>query len=166
MLRFNIFQLASDLQRLHDAILRKRGAVIEVVRARMTAVVQQLAGKIVSEKLSGDPLHRRTGILAGSVVAHAAEYVSMSKIVASVTAATPPAGYGAIQEKGVPSPYAITASAGKVLSWVTEGHRAYAASIIHPAMMNAQGWFSSNETASEDWIRAELAAALREAMKE
>jgi hypothetical protein len=39
----------------------------EVLRVKLAAITNQLASKIVSEKLSGQVLHRRTGILAGSV---------------------------------------------------------------------------------------------------
>jgi hypothetical protein len=166
MLRFNIFQLTNDLDKLYASLLRKRGYVIEVVRGKMTALMYQLAAKIVTEKLSGRPLGRRTGILAGSVRVIPAQYVSAKKIVAAVEAAAPPAGYGVIQERGVPSPYAIMASSAKVLSWVKDGHRLYAQSVIHPPMMGAQRWFSSTEAANEEWIREELRAALNQAMEE
>jgi hypothetical protein len=67
MLHFKVFQLTNDPERLYASLLRKRGHVIEVVRAKMTMLMYQLAANIVTEKLSGDPLGRRTGILTGSV---------------------------------------------------------------------------------------------------
>jgi len=43
MINFNIFELTQDLEKLHASLMRRKGAVIEVVRARMTAVFTQLA---------------------------------------------------------------------------------------------------------------------------
>jgi hypothetical protein len=165
MLRFNIFELNADLERLHASLILKRGAIIEVIRAKMTALMFVLAGKIVTEKLSGDPLKRRTGMLAGSVHGVPAQYAGPTKIVAAVESSQGASFYGKIQEAGVSHPWSIIAARSKVLAYTIDGAKQYSHSVIHPPMTAAQGWWSSYDTdKTHEWMREELQKALNKAM--
>jgi hypothetical protein len=54
-------------ERLLEAFRRKGPRIAEVLRGRLTSLMYMLAAFVVQRKLSGQVLHRRTGILAGSV---------------------------------------------------------------------------------------------------
>ena len=54
MLKFNLFELNTSLQELHAALLRRRGALVEILRVRMDGLMQQLATKIMMRKLFGN----------------------------------------------------------------------------------------------------------------
>ncbi len=93
-------------ERLAAAMLAKRTAVGEALMAKMNVMMANLQKKIVTEKLSGQVLHRHSGKLAGSVIAHPAEWTGTT-LIGSVEAAGGPAFYGFVHEFGGSREYEI-----------------------------------------------------------
>jgi hypothetical protein len=70
---------------------------VSVVTTKLRALMFQLQSKIVAEKLSGQVLHRRTGILAGSV--HTLPVTTTENTISGgVASSSGPAFYGRIHE--------------------------------------------------------------------
>jgi hypothetical protein len=150
-------------QQIYSLFKTKGGRAAEVLFVRVNQLMHQLASRVVTEKLSGNPLHRRTGVLAGSV--HATETtISATKISGAVEAASGPAFYGVAHEYGTTGPYEITAVRARALQFVVGGREVYAKSVMHPAMPQ-RAFMRPTEVESADWIRNELEAALGEEMQ-
>ena len=82
-----------------DALRAKGINLLDALKLKMTSLMISLEGRIVATKLSGDPLHHRTGKLAGSVHAIPAE-MQGTNIVGAVESSGGPAFYGRIHEYG------------------------------------------------------------------
>lgn len=105
--------------------------LVSVLGVKLRGLMFMLQSKIVAEKLSGQVLHRRTGILAGSV--HANPVVTAgSTITGSVSSSQGPAFYGAVHETGGSRPYQIFAVRARALQFLRGSRTVYAANIIHP----------------------------------
>jgi hypothetical protein len=138
-------------------VLRSRpAALLRVLSVRLNALMFQLQSKIVSEKLSGQVLKRRTGILSGSIRAMPAE-VEGAKITAEVLGGGGPAFYAATFEEGC-APYQIMAVRARALRFMVDGRAAYAKSVSHPAMYAPFMRPSLEEFTPQ--IRTDLQAAL------
>ncbi|HXP71761.1 MAG TPA: hypothetical protein VOA88_20970 [Candidatus Dormibacteraeota bacterium] len=136
---------------------------VEVVATKLRALMFQLQSKIVSEKLSGQVLHRRTGVLAGSVRTLPVT-VAGNQISSGVASSSGPAFYGKIHEVGGSRPYQIFATKARALQFMQGPRTVYAQNIIHPpAKMRAFMRPSLIESAQE--IRNELQAAIDEELK-
>jgi hypothetical protein len=143
-------------------VLRSRpAALLRALSSRLNALMFQLQSKIVTEKLSGNPLHRRTGTLAGSVRVTPAE-VAGAKITAEVLAGGGPAFYASVFEEGC-APYQIFAVKARALRFVVGGREAFAKSVQHPAMYAPFMRPSLEEFTPQ--IRSELQSALDAELK-
>jgi|SRR5580704_800561 hypothetical protein len=107
--------------------------LVSVLGVKLRGLMFMLQSKIVSEKLSGQVLHRRTGILSGSVRALPVTTAG-NTISSGVQAGSGPAFYAAIHEQGGSRPYQIFATKARALSFVTKGQRVFAQSVIRPPL--------------------------------
>jgi hypothetical protein len=145
-------------EKLKERLRTAPASIIAVIKAAVDALDFQLVTKIVTEKLSGNPLHRRTGVLAGSV--HAVPATATGTTVSgAVTGAAEPAQYGQAHEFGHDAEYPITAVNARVLHFVVGGRDAYARQITHPSIP-ALGWFSGTFQEFFPTMKPELQAAL------
>jgi hypothetical protein len=158
----NIY-LKSDPHKLVDALKRKPLEIVNAIESRLNAILYQLAGYIVRDKLSGQVLKRRTGILAGSVRVEAAKIIG-AQIIGKVHAAEGPAFYGAVHEHGGNAAYEIMAVKARALKFMMGGREVYAKSVMHPAAM-ARPYMRPSLLENESNIREQLQAALDEEMQ-
>jgi hypothetical protein len=106
---------------------------VSVVTTKLRALMFQLQSKIVSEKLSGQVLHRRTGILAGSV--HTLPVTAAENTISSgVASSQGPAFYGRIHEVGGSRPFQIFAVKARALQFMQGSKTVYAQNIMHPPL--------------------------------
>ena len=102
--------------------LNGRGtAVVRALATRLTRLMLALQRHIVRDKLSGQVLHRRSGKLAGSIVAYPAE-LSGTQLVGRVEGASGPAWYGRVHEFGGDHEYEIKPVNGRALAFFPEGY--------------------------------------------
>jgi hypothetical protein len=130
----------------------------------LQAITEMLAGKIVSGKLSGQVLHRRTGVLSASV--HA-EPVSDdgSTIRGSVVSSQGPAAYGKIHEYGTSGRgWEIRATKSRVLAFQMSTKQVFAKSVFHPALP-ARSFMGSSLEESRDQIIQELGRTVADVLK-
>jgi len=145
--------------------LAKKGPlIIEVLMTRANALMFQLQSYIKSQKLSGQVLQRRTGILSESVRAIPATLEGKT-ITFGVEAAGGAALYGAVQEKGGKRAYQVVAVNARALSFIMDGRRVFAKSVIHPPLP-ARPFMRPSLEENQEMIEADLQAALNEAMNE
>jgi hypothetical protein len=151
------FKNNSD-QRFIEALRSKPSRAIAVLQTKLNALLFQLSSYIVGQKLSAQVLHRRTGVLAGSVRAIPA-HLEGTKLVGAVQAGGGPAFYGRVHEYGGPRAYQIIAVKARALAFLSHGKQVFAQSIMHPpAIQRAFMRPSLDENAGN--IRAQLQAAL------
>src|SRR5258708_833231 len=98
-LMLKISFLGGSDQRRVEGLRPKGRVIIQVLMTKLNALIFILQSYIVPQKLSGQVLNRRTGVLAGSVREIPA-VLEGTKIVAAVEAAGGPAFYGAVHEYG------------------------------------------------------------------
>jgi hypothetical protein len=150
-------------ERVLSAFRRKGPRIAEVLRGKLTSLMYMLSAYVVQRKLSGQVLHRRTGILAGSVHAVPAVFEGL-KIVAGVEAGAsgPAALYAAAHELGGIKAYDIIATRARALAWMNSGgHKIFAKRVLHPAM-TARPFLSTSLDENANDIRAQLQSALDE----
>ena len=104
-----------------------------VLGTKLRALMFMLQSKIVSEKLSGQVLHRRTGILAGSVRALPVT-VAGDTISSGVASNSEPAFYGRIHEVGGSRAYQVMATKSRALAFMMNGKQVVAKSVIRPPL--------------------------------
>jgi|SRR6185369_1371492 len=124
--------------RVLAAIAVRKDAVIENLRRSMAALMFRLQRKVVTEKLSGQVLQHKSGKLAGSVSVEPVE-VTATSITGRVTAATGPAWYGRVHERGGERSYIIVPRVKKALAWKGSGSNArdgkiFAKIVHHPPL--------------------------------
>jgi hypothetical protein len=142
------------------AALRRKGPQIAMTLAgRLNRLLIQLSSYIVSQKLSGQVLHRRSGVLSGSVRALPVEMAG-GTIRGSVEAGAGPAGlYAGVHEFGGNHSYMITSVKGRALRFMIGNKESFAKSVMHkPAQVRAYMSPSLAEKSAE--IRASLQEAL------
>ena len=95
--------------------------IIKAIATRLTLLMLKLQQHIVRDKLSGQVLHRRTGKLAGSIVAYPAE-VSGTTLIGRVEGAGGVAWYGRVHEYGGTHDYDIYPVNKKALAFFPQGY--------------------------------------------
>jgi hypothetical protein len=146
-------------QRLVETLRTKGPRIIAVLMTKLNALMIQLQSYIVSNKLSGQVLARRTGILAGSIRAIPAT-VEGAKIVAAVEGGGGPAFYGRIHEEGPEQgAYPIVAVRARALSFVMGGKQVFVKSVMHPAV-RMRPFMAPSLDENAATIEAELRAAV------
>jgi hypothetical protein len=151
------FELKGD----YDLILKLRsspGRIMEVLRVKLDALTNKTAGDIVAAKLSGQILHRRTGVLSGSVHATPAT-IEGTTIRGGIEAAGGPAAYGKIHEFGTPSAWTIINTKARALSFMLDGKRTYAKRVTHPAML-ARPFMKPTALEIQETLNASLARGI------
>lgn len=129
--------------------MREKGPrIVSALTSKMSALMFLLQSYVVSQKLSGQVLKRRTGALSGSV--HVVPTTTVgTKIVGEVTGASPPAGYGWVHELGGSRSFRV-----KVMS--VKGR---ALSFMHPPLPK-RPWMAP----SQQEMAAQIEQALRDAV--
>jgi hypothetical protein len=155
--------LRSDLQKLHAALKAKPLEIVNALTGRLNRVMEMLASYIVREKLSGQMLRRRTGILAGSVHTIPAT-IQGTQIKAGVRSSEGPAFYGRVLEEGSRA-HQIFAVKSRALAFVMNGKQVFARSVMHPGTA-ARPFMRSSLAENEASIRAALQEALDEELKD
>src|SRR5579872_7160970 len=141
----------------------KPGRILSIVAGRMSRITMMLAGYVQSRKLSGQSLKVQTGILRSSVRALPTS-VEGAKVTGTVRAAEGPSNaYGPVHEYGGRA-HEITAVRAKMLSFVAGGKQRWAKSVMHPRTP-AQYFMRNSLNENQEQIRAELEAAVDEALK-
>jgi hypothetical protein len=154
------------LDALREQLAAKATRLHEVLSVKLAAITQMLASKIVSEKLSGQVLHRRTGILAGSV--HAEPVSDDGTVIrGSVVSSQGPSFYGKFHEFGVSHAWEIVATKRKALAFqlgVKENARTiFAAHVTHPPLPQ-RSFMRSTLQESEQEIRETLAQSVADVL--
>jgi hypothetical protein len=104
-------------QKIIEALGAKAPKITDALASKITFLMLMLQSKIVREKLQGQVLHQRTGKLAGSIVAYAAE-MNGSSAEGRVEGASGPAWYGRIHELGGQGAYEIRPVNKKALAFI------------------------------------------------
>lgn len=147
-----------------EALQTKGPQIIQVLRTKLTALLFQLQSYVVSQKLSGQILNRRTGILSGSIRANPAT-LEGTIISGNVQGAGGPAFYGAVHELGGSKEYSIVPVKARALSFIRDGQRVFAKRVMHPPLrQRAFMGPSLDENAAK--IKSELNAALNKVIAE
>ena len=125
----------------------------------------QLSAYVVGKKLSGQVLHRRSGVLSASVRAIPST-ITPSKIIAGVEAGSGPAGmYAGVHEFGGSRAYEIMSVKKRALRFFVDGKAVYARKVTHqPAGIRA--YMSPSLTENAGKIQTDLQAALDAAIAE
>ena len=131
---------------------------------KLNALLLQLQSHIIGQKLSGQVLQRRTGMLASSVRVIPAKF-SGTKIVGAIEAGRSAALYAGVHEYGGSHAYQILSVKARALSFVLDGRRVFAKSVLHPpARQRAFMRPSLDENAAS--IQEELSEALNREINE
>jgi hypothetical protein len=142
---------------LSQVLAFREDAFFGAVARKMTALFDRLQNKIVAGKLSGEVLHRRSGLLAASV--SEPEITTHGTTVEGfISAAGAPAQYGIYHERGTTQSYTIRAVDKKALRMLLGGKEEFRAKVIHPPLPQ-RAWF---DPAVEE-MREEFVAALKQA---
>jgi hypothetical protein len=157
------FELKGD----YDLVLRLRslpGRIMEVLRVKLDALTHQTTSDIVTEKLSGQVLHRRTGILATSV--HATPtLIEGDTIRGGIEAAGGPAAYGKIHEMGTEHMWEIVGTKNRMLHFWLGEKEVFRKRVSHPAMM-ARPFMKPTALELQETLNASLARAIGDVIKE
>jgi hypothetical protein len=153
---------------LHTKLVLRLGSlpdrVREVIGVKLRAYLFLLAGKIQAEKLSGQLLNVRTGVLRASV--HATPVTTTpTTISGEVQAAGGPAFYGVPLEKGGLRAYQIAAVKGRALKFLMNGKEVYAKSVMHPPQ-RAHWFMRSSAQQAEAGLRSGLAEGVKRTIEE
>jgi hypothetical protein len=151
------------------AKLRAKGPrIIAILTAKMNALMIQLESYIKANKLSGQVLQRRAGILSGSVHANPAA-LEGTNIVGSVEGAGGPAWYGRLFEEGGSRFYTIMAVKARALAFIAgDGTKVFVRpphAVVHPPAPLRPFMAPSLEEKTED-IKAGLQQSLQDGLNE
>jgi hypothetical protein len=153
--------LKSDLRKHYDSLKSKPQAIVDVLTTRLNIMLFQLQRHIITEKLSGQVLHRRSGALANAVRVVSAR-VEGATIRGGVTAAGSPASlYGRVHETGGNRAYEIMSVKSRALAFMMDGRMRFFSRVNHPAAM-ARPFMAPSLQENAERIRAELQSALDE----
>jgi hypothetical protein len=158
------FELKGD----YDLVLKLRslpGRVMEVLRVKLDALTSQTASDIVTDKLSGQILHKRTGILQASM--HATPTViEGTTIRGGIEAAGGPAAYGKAHEFGTGGMgWEIRSVKAKALAFQMSGKKVFAKSVFHPPLP-LRAFMKPTATELQEILNARLAERLQDLLKE
>lgn len=151
-------------QRVIQALEQKGPRLVEVLMGKLTELMLQLKTYIVEQKLSGQVLSRRSGVLSGSIRAIPAT-LEGTKIVGAVEGGGGPAFYAAVHEYGGSAPYQIIATRARALAFVMGGKQVFANSVTHPPAI-ARPFMSTSLAENAATIEAELRAAVDQVVAE
>lgn len=146
--------------------MRTKGPrIISVLTTKLTILMRQLQGYIQSQKLSGQVLHVRTGVLRASVNAIPTTF-SGTSIIGGVDAAASdsPAFYGAVHEFGGKSAFDILPVKARALSFLMNGKQVAFAK-VHREPLPARPFMRPSLEENAEKIRASLQEAVREAIE-
>jgi len=151
--------------------LKTKGvSIIAVLMVKLTQAMTQLQGRIVSEKLSGLILHRRSGAMARGIVAFPAQ-LQGEQIRAGVGATLTPAFYTAFFEEqevggtgGIGHMWAVNAVKGRALAFMIGGRQVFAKAIFHPPLA-ARPFLRHSAMEDLDDIQQQLQTALDEELQ-
>jgi hypothetical protein len=147
------------------AKLRAAGPrIIQVITNKMNALMFLLEGKIKSEKLSGQVLQRRSGILSGSVRAIPAA-LEGTNIVGGVTAGGGAAMYASVQEYGGTHAYPVFAVKARALAFLMDGKQVFAKRVMHPPLP-ARSYMRSSLEENSAKIKSELQQSILDSLNE
>lgn len=152
------------LDALRAQLEAKASRIHAVLSVKLAAITQMLASKIVSDKLSGQVLHRRTGVLSGSV--HATPVSDDGTVIrGSVEAAGGPAAYGKVHEFGTSGRgWEIRNVKAQALAFQLST-KVFAKRVFHPALP-ARPFMSTTLEENRQQIIDELAAEVARVLKE
>lgn len=117
------------------SLFRLRGPkIIAALVARMDRLMIQLQSYIIQEKLSGQLLHRRSGVLASSVRV-VPTVVEGTIVRGAVQAGGGPAFYAAVHESGGQRAFDVYPNPPhRVLRFIAEGEVVFARHVHHPPL--------------------------------
>jgi len=151
---------------LLQALRAKGGRVVTVLLTRANMLMFMLQSKIVSEKLSGQVLHRRTGVLSASVQPIPATLdMDNLKIKFGIQAGGSAAFYAAVHEYGGSRAYEVTSVKARALQFVTNGKTVYAHSIMQPPAKQ-RAFMGPSAEEFLPTIQSELNRAVHDALTE
>lgn len=146
------------------SIFRRRGPeIVASLLTRMDRLMIELQSYIVRNKLSGNPLHRVTGVLASSVQTIPAEAHGRT-ISAGVVSSAGPAFYGQIHELGGKHPFDILPTRAKVLRFVSNGEVVFARA-VHREPLPARPFMSPALEEMREHIIVAMQEAFRDAIE-
>jgi hypothetical protein len=149
--------LKSELAKLYTALKNRPEQIVNTLKRRLDITMTMLASYIVREKLSGQILKRRTGILAGSVHPVLAT-IQGTQIKAGVRSSEGPALYGRYLEEGSRA-HQIFSVRARALSFVMDGKQRFFQRVSHPGIA-AKPFMGSALAENESNIREALQQAL------
>lgn len=147
-----------------NALRTKGSRIVSVLSTKLTTLMYQLAGYVQAQKLTGQVLAVRTGILRSSVRAIPTR-AEGGKLIGEVTAGGGPAFYAAVHEFGGRSSFSILPVKARALSWISGGNRVYFSRVMHPPLPR-RAFLEPSLLENEAKIRAELQAAVDAAVNE
>jgi hypothetical protein len=152
--------------RVIEGLKTKGSQIVQTLSVKLTALMLQLSSYVVSRKLSGQILHRVTGVLAGSVQA-VPTVQEGTRLIGAVESSGGVAFYGRIFELGEAAhggvgTWVVPVKA-RALSFVTHGQRVFATRVLRPPLA-ARPFMSTSLAENAEKIRAELNAALDEVL--
>jgi hypothetical protein len=137
--------------------------LVSVLGVKLQKLMFILQSKIVSEKLSGQILHRRSGTLAGSV--HTLPVTTTGNTISSgVASSSGAAFYGKIHEQGGSRAYQILAVKARALQFIQGSKTRYAASVMRPPLRQRAFMRPSLEESAQT-IHDELQRAIDQELK-
>lgn len=147
------------------AALKNKGPrVVSVLRTKLDGLLFQLQAYVVGQKLSGQVLHRRTGILSSSVRVIPASFQG-TKIVGAIEAGGSAAMYARVHEYGGTSAYEIIATKARALRFISHGKTIYAHGIMHPPARQ-RAFMRPALDENKEMIKSELQDALNKVIAE
>lgn len=127
------FKLSVEDNGLNEFLRSRMPAVQQAIVASLSRSMLVLQSHIVSDKLSGQVLHHRTGTLIASIRLDPAQpEIGADKITAGVSGAGGTAWYGKIHEYGTENSYEIVPRTKKALAFVMDGVQVIVKRVIHP----------------------------------
>jgi len=155
----------AELSKTDEETLKNRAMnVLQEVKQQMNRELLELQSYIVTQKLAGQVLHRRSGTLADSVRVKLAE-IQGATVTGSVEGAGGPAFYGKYFEEGGTSYYTIKPVRAKALAFMGGGgETVFAASVNHPPTPK-KPWFKISLAERREGIIANLQAAAARGLK-
>lgn len=142
----------------------RKAQIVAGVFTRTSSLMIQLQSYVVQNKLSGNPLHRVTGVLASSVHAVPTK-VEGEKIIGAVEAAGGPAWYGKVHETGGLNPFDILPTRKRVLRFMRNGEEIFAKVVHHPPLP-ARPFMEPSLDEMKAQIIAEIQRAFDDALRD
>jgi phage gpG-like protein len=136
---------------------RMPGALRGGIARAMTKLALETQ-RLVQQKLSGQVLNVRTGVLRSSINYHVQD--NASQVTATIGTGVK---YGRFHEYGVPHSWEIKPARANVLAFKVGGQSIFAARVIHPPLPE-RSFLRSALREMQPRIKAELSAAVGEAV--